>query len=162
MESDVAVRPGLSLSYIMESTIGTSTSLGAGPEPRLISTTNTHGQDTHADQPRLDAPGQADLRYQATTSTCLSTMMTTVAFTATGGLDAIARLLSSSYTRSRWTRTVNNTTVFRQRPRLPFHLHALLDMPSRPPTSRASPSKPCRSIQGTQPRSAGLEPLSNT
>ena len=58
-----------------ESTIGMSTSPGAGPEPRLISTSNTHGQDTHADQPRLDVPGQADLRHQATTSTCLSTMM---------------------------------------------------------------------------------------
>ena len=46
----------------MESTIGESTSRGAGLEPRHITPTNTHGQDTHADQPRLSASGQAHSR----------------------------------------------------------------------------------------------------
>ena len=42
MESDVAVRPGLSLSYI---TIGNLSTRGAGLEPRHMTPTNTHGQD---------------------------------------------------------------------------------------------------------------------
>ena len=43
MESDVAVRPGLSLSYI---TIGNLSTRGAGLEPRHMTPTNTHGQDS--------------------------------------------------------------------------------------------------------------------